>query len=84
MANGNATIPLKIKSNKAAARDAAVQFIADERIAQGNNPQRVPRARIEAEIRVATGQTQAEVNAALIETYDDLTDLGVLTTRAGR
>jgi len=82
MPNGLPRIPLKTRTNKAAARVAAVQFIADER--QGGNPARIPRARIEAAIRVATGQTQAQVNASLIETYDDLTDLGVLTRRAGR
>ena len=80
MALPPAKIPLKKRTKKAAARVAAVEFIANERAGQGN-PRRIPRQRIEAAIRVATGQTQAEVNAGLIETYDDLAALGVLPAR---
>ncbi len=79
MSNGLPRIPLKTRTPKAAARVAAVQFINDER--QGGNPARIPRARIEAAIRVATGQNQAQVNASLIDTYDDLVALGALPAR---
>ena len=81
MPNGLPRIALKKRSKKAAARVAAVTFIANERRGQGSKKKKIPRARIEAAIRNETRQTKAQVDAGLVETYDDLADLGILPAR---
>lgn len=82
MTNGTRTVPPKAKTKSKRAVEAAVAFIKSRRQGPGNNQGRIPRVAIENAAAAATGLSSAEIDAALIEVYDDFVLLGLVPARA--
>ncbi len=76
------SVPPQTKTRANAVVDAAVAFIKTQRGGPGNGQGRIPRVAIENAAAAATGLNQSEIDAALIEVYDQCVALGLVPPRA--
>jgi len=75
------TFPPKARPDSADMVLAANAHIRSERAKPGGGPPVLPRQAAEQAIKNATGMSDAELDASLVEIYDQAVELGLLSAR---